>query len=194
ARYFLRNISTDQLLKMKRDKMVCIELVFRKGIRDEQRQLALADLSRIEKKAEVAVLVDAIRNQDEQSNQDESVAFDLVRVLTGRGAKELAKVRSDLEQMAVGAKTAVTRQLGYVALIAADDGVERAWTLGTRSVTSLQDLVGAMPLIRDPGHRAAMYPKVKPLLDGLPKELAKGSDKTRPTMGRYVRIELPGEQ
>ncbi len=40
-------------------------------------------------------------------------------------------------------------------------------------VASLQDFVAAVPMIRDPAARAALYPKVKALLDGLPPELAK---------------------
>ena len=70
--------------------------------------------------------------------------------------------------MATGAKLPVTRQLGFVALIAADGSVDQAWTLGTQSVQALQDLLGAMPLVRDGNLRASLYPKVKPLLHGLP--------------------------
>src|SRR5207253_10059213 len=33
SRYFLRNVSTDDLLKMKRDEAVYLELIFRKGVR-----------------------------------------------------------------------------------------------------------------------------------------------------------------
>ncbi len=54
-----------------------------------------------------------------------------------------------------------------------------------------------MPLIRDIGLRASLYPKVEPLLHGLPKELAatgRPVGKGKETPGRYVRIELPGTQ
>jgi hypothetical protein len=61
-------------------------------------------------------------------------------------------------------------------------------------VTSLKDLVRAMPLIRDPGQRAVLYPKVEPLLDGLPKELAAAARDAQSVLGRYVRIELPGRR
>src|SRR5207302_4253940 len=46
ARYFLRNVSTDELLKMKRDRAVDLELLFRRGVRDEFRRAALDDLAR----------------------------------------------------------------------------------------------------------------------------------------------------
>ena len=87
ARYLLKSVSTDDLLKMKRTQGVYLELLFRKGVRDEYRQEALAGLAKLENKQPLAVLVEAIRNQDEQQNgEDESVVFDLVRLLTSRGA------------------------------------------------------------------------------------------------------------
>ena len=95
ARYFLKNVSTDDLLKMKRTQAVYLELLFRPGIRDELRQQALAGLAKLEHKRELAVLLDAIRGQDQQpDNQDESVVFDLVRLLTDRDANELAARRA----------------------------------------------------------------------------------------------------
>jgi putative heme-binding domain-containing protein len=172
--------------------MVYLELMFRKGVRDEYRAEALAGLAKLEKKNPSRVLVDAIQSRDrQQGDRDESVVFDLVRLLTSRGGRELAGVRAELEKMATSASLPVTRQLGFVALIAADGSVDRAWKLAGGSVRTLQDLVSAMPLIRDPNLRASLYPKVEPLLHGLPKRLA-SSRPTKGTYGRYVRIELPG--
>jgi putative heme-binding domain-containing protein len=195
ARFFLKTVATDDLLKMKRGPGVYLEMLFRKGVRDEFRREALAGLAKLDKKTEARVLVDAIRNQDEQQNsQDESLAYDLVRLLTSRGGAELADVHGDLEKMATGAALPTTRQLGFVALIAADGNVDKSWALAEKSVASLRDLVSAMPLIRDPGQRAALYPKVEPLLHGLPKSLATTKVNGKQVSGRYVRIELPGKQ
>jgi putative heme-binding domain-containing protein len=196
ARFFLKNVSTDDLLRLKRTPAVFLELLFRKGVRDEYRKEALAGLAQGQNKSELRVLLDAIRKQDEDASNaagpDESVVFDLIRLLTSRPAAELAEGRSELEKMATVANLPVTRQLGFVALIAADGSVEKAWTLAGKSVTRLGDLIRAMPLIRDPGQKAALYPKIEPLLAGLPKELAAEAGKTPAILGRYVRIELPG--
>jgi putative heme-binding domain-containing protein len=198
ARFFLKNVSTDDLLRMKRTPAVFLELLFRKGVRDEYRKEALAGLAKGQNKSELRVLLDAIRNQDDQADSkqpsattDESVVFDLIRLLTSRPAAELAEARGELEQMATEAKLPVTRQLGFVALIAADGHVEKAWTLAVKSVVNLRDLIQAMPLIRDPDQKAALYPRIEPLLAGLPKELAAASN-GKSMLGRYVRIELPG--
>src|SRR5207244_963581 len=111
ARYFLRNVSTDDLLKMDRSEAVYVELLFRKGVRDEFRREALAGLAKAGKQDQARVLIDAVRSHDGQgSSQDESVVFDLLRLLTGLPAKELTAVRPDLEKMATGAKNALTRE------------------------------------------------------------------------------------
>src|SRR5262249_42173081 len=133
ARYFLKNVSTDDLLKMKRDRAVYLELLFRQGVRDEYRQEALAGLAKRDNQSELNVLLDAIRSQDTQGNsQDESVVFDLVRLLTSRGGNHLAGARTELAKMATRAHLPVTRQLGFVALIAADGSIDRAWKLATQ--------------------------------------------------------------
>jgi putative heme-binding domain-containing protein len=195
GRFFLKSVSTAELLKMKRSRAVAIELLFRPGIRDEFRQAALADLAKLDGKTELGVLVDAIRSrEDHQGDHDQSVVFDLARLLTGRDAKELASARAEIEKIATSAKLPVNRQLGYVALIAADGGIDRAWPLGLSSVSALRDLLNAMPLIRDPSVRASLYPRVTPFLHGLPDSLAESAKKARATAGRYVRIELPGRQ
>jgi glucose/arabinose dehydrogenase len=107
ARFFLGTMSTDQLLKMKRGRAVDLELLFRKGVRDEVRREALADLARIEGTSELRVLLDAIRGQDDrEGDQDRGALFDLVRLLTGRDAAELAGVRGELQRMATDAKPA----------------------------------------------------------------------------------------
>src|SRR5262249_48134354 len=84
-RFLLRTVSTDDLMRMERTQGVYLELLFRKGVRDEFRREALGGLAKLEKKKELAVLLDAIRAHDEEElSQDGSVAFDLIRLLTTR--------------------------------------------------------------------------------------------------------------
>ncbi len=195
ARFFLKGLSTDEVLRTPRSRAVDLELLFRKGVRDEIRREALTDLAKRENKGDLRVLLDTIRAQDAETAQhEESVVFDLVRLLTGRPAADLAGVRADLETLATEATQPITRALGFVALIAADGSTEKAWTLANRSVKSLLDLINAMPLVADPGLRASLYPKVLPLLDGLPKSLAPDAPKSKGTYGRFVRVELQGRR
>jgi putative heme-binding domain-containing protein len=194
ARYFLKSVATDELLKMDRTPAVFVELLFRPGVRDEYRREALAGLAKQDKMPELDVLVSAIKTQDASAATEESVAFDLARLLTSRPQSELTAARSALEALATSGKTPTTRQMGYVALIAADGDIDKAWATATKSVGALQDFIAAASMVRDPAARAALYPKVKALLSGLPPELAKTVAGGKATVGRYVRIELPGKQ
>ncbi|HUE69460.1 MAG TPA: HEAT repeat domain-containing protein, partial [Pirellulaceae bacterium] len=204
ARFFLKNVKTDELLKMDMSRAVALEVLYRVGIRDEQRQPAIAFLAGVEKKSELHILLDALIAIDKQSEAfDESVAFDLVRLLTTAvgqvsnlsrregQVENLPHVRSQLEKLATTAKQPIIRQAGYLGLIAADGNADHAWELAAKSVPTLRDLVSAVPLISDPSVRASLYTKVEPLLHGLPPELASGKPATKGTYGRFVRIELP---
>ncbi len=198
ARFFLGRLGTEELLKLERSRGVDLELLRRKGVRDEVRREALADLARRDRKEETATLLGVIRGIDgQEGDRDESVVFDLARLLAVRGQAQLAGVRGDLEGLASGAHTPVVCQLGF---LAAHDRrptaapPTRAWDLATKSVSSLRDLLDAMPMIADPSVRAGLYPKVAPLLQGLPKSLAGPSTVTKGTLGRFVRIELMGRR
>ncbi len=188
ARFFLGRLGTEEVLGMKRTRGVDLELLRRDGVREEARREAVLDLARLDGMPEVRVILGAIRALDAQAaGALEGAAFGLGRLLTGRGPAELVGLRPDLEALATGGKKSITRQLGYLALIAADGGPDRAWALASESPRSLRDLVDAMPAIRDPGLRAALYPRVLPLLQGpIQPESA--------IEGRYVRIELAGRR
>ena len=193
SRFFLGRIGIEDRVWMSRSRGVDLELLRRSGVRDETRREAVADLAKLDKKPEVAVILGAIKALDDQTVPgDLAVAFDLGRLLTGLDAGVLTGVRPDLESLATGGRKPVTRQLGYLALIAADSGVDPAWTLASKSGRTLRDLVDAMPAIRDPGQRAALYPRVLPLLDGLPPALSVGGKAGKGTEGRFVRVELRG--
>jgi putative heme-binding domain-containing protein len=195
TRFFLGRLSLDELLKMKRTRAIDNELLLRAGVREEIRREALADLAKVDKKPALTVLLDAIKALDDRSNdRNEAVAYDLGRLLTGHEPAELTAIRPALEGLATAGHKPVTRQLGYLALIVADGGIDKAWALASKSGGSLRDLVDAVPAIRDPGQRAALYPRVSPLLDGLPKALGGGTKSSKGTEGRFVRIELRGRR
>jgi len=192
ARFLVRNIATDRLLKMDRNEIVYRELLLRPGLQDEVRSEAVRGLAKLSNRSELQIVIDAIGSLDElQQNPDVSVVFDLVRQITGRSAMELASARAELEGLAISARQPVFRQIGFVSLINIDGGVDKAWELATRSVGSLVDFVNALPMISDPGVRAGLYARIEPLLRGLPDPLASSVGDSAGTYGRFVRIELP---
>lgn len=194
VKYLVKLLSVEQLLAMKRTQEVNTELLFRPGIRDDIRREAVRGLAHDNNLSDLNQILAAIRTHDAAEKADESVTFDLFRLLTGRPQLELAGARAELKRLATEAQRPVTRQLGFVALVAGDGTIEDAWRIASKSVAALQDLVAAMPLVRDPGQRAALYPKVEALLRGLPPELAGTVGDTKTVMGQFVRVELPGRQ
>ncbi|OWK43163.1 PVC-type heme-binding CxxCH protein [Fimbriiglobus ruber] len=192
AKFFLKSIPTDELVKLQRTPGVFTELLSRPAVRDEIRKEAAAGLAEATKKPEMQIILDAIRAQDKAAG-DESVAYDLTRLLTGRGG-DLAAARAELEALATTATTPVMRQLAYTSLVAADGSPDKAWALATQSISRLRDFVTAIPQIRDPNLRAALYPKITALLAGLPGNLSASLPKNGAIYGRYVRVELPGRQ
>jgi putative heme-binding domain-containing protein len=194
TRFFLRNISNEALLKAKKSKDVYNEILLRHGLQDNVRREAVMELAKSDNKTEMAVLLDAIRRIDNQKEaRDENVIFDLVRMLTTRGPKELTLARAELEKLATSAKQPVVRQIGYVSLINVDGSTDKAWLLANKSVPALRDFLAAMPMIADAGLRESLYPRVAPLLEKLPDNLASKTPAGKGTLGRYVRIELPGK-
>ncbi len=191
ARYLLRHIRNDQLLKRERSRAVCLELLRRPGLLDEQRREAIGALSRFDNKSELAVIIETIRSFDEQQDKaDASLVFDLVRQLTLRDVTELSAARSELEKLATTARQPIVRQVGFVSLMNVDKSADKAWDLAARSAGSLCDFVDCMPLVADASVRAGIYSRIEPLLAGLPSSLADAST-SRVARGRYVRIELP---
>lgn len=194
TRYLLRNMSLEMLMAEKRTRDVSHELLLRPGLRDEQRRQALAELASFDGKPELELLLDAVRAVDaKEEDRDESIVFDLVRLLAGRPAAELTAIRDALQQLALSAKQPVIRQIGYTTLMSIDGSVDKAWALATRSTDNLRDFLAAVPIVSDASQRAALYPLIVPLVDGLPASLAPKAE-SKGTYGRYVRIELPGKR
>ena len=104
ARYLLRNMPNDQLLKQDLNRAVCLELLTRAGIMDDVRREAVRHLAELDKKSELAVLIDAIHLLDAKQDQAEaSVVFDLVRLISARDAIELASASGIGADGAIGA-------------------------------------------------------------------------------------------
>lgn len=208
VRYLFQTMSTDELVRLEgelahaeasesntaRYRMVAQDLLLRTGVRDELRESVLRSLAAANKVSASELLVQQLLGLDATSSGSETIAFDLLRVLTRLSDEEQKQAGPLLVKMATESKQPITRQLGYVAKIAADDSVDPSWELASKSAKSLRDLVNAMPMVRDPSVRAALYPKVEPLLDGLPESLRSGNTNTKGSFGRYVRVELQGRR
>ena len=192
-RYLLRTLSVESLLKQPRVPAALTEILLRPGVRDEARRSALTDLARAGKRTEMKTLLDLISGTGAATEpRDEATLVELVRLIPGRPAAELGEVRPDIENLAINGRQPLLRQVAYVMLLTVDGVPDKVWTLASGSVRGLRDLVGAIPMLSDTAMRATLYPKIAPLLDGLPKGLDVKASKQ--VNGRFVRVELPGRQ
>jgi putative heme-binding domain-containing protein len=191
ARYFLDRASTENLLKLKRSAPVLREILLRPGVSEDDRRKALADLAALVGKTPARVLVEDLSARDAEGAAAvaDAVAMELARLLGERDRAELAEVREEAETLATAGKSPIARRIGLAALVAADGSADAAWALAVRSVPAIRDFLAAAPLIRDPIVRSGLYPKVEPLLNGLPDGLAASGSKG--ALGRFVRIALP---
>jgi putative heme-binding domain-containing protein len=188
ARPLVKMIGTDDLLQMKRNDDVYRELLSRKGVPDDYRQEALTALARSEHEAIADVLLDTIREEDQQVlDKDQGAIFDLFRLLGARNPSELVSLRGALEKLATTSKRPLTRQLGFVTLISADGGTNRAWQLASSAPTALEDFVNAVSLLPDPSERAALYAKLQPLIEKPPSASASASAQADPAIQIRIR-------
>jgi putative heme-binding domain-containing protein len=191
----LKHLDTVDLIKAPGERAVYAELLFRPGIPDAQRKRAMDGLAGAAGQPTIGALLDAIDQIDRGAVAvDETVIFDLVRFIAEQPREESLRVRESLAKLARSASRPIVRQIGFVALIAADGNVRPAWDMARGSVSSLADVVAAMPLIADPNLKADLYAPVRALVTDFPTELSAGIDRSAGTAGRYVRIELSGKE
>jgi len=131
------------------------------------------------------------RNDAEQS---ELVLQDLAHLLAGQPADDLHRLQDRIAALAAEARRSFTREIAYVALATADGSLDRIWASASKSARTMTDVIAAIAVIPDAKLRATAYAKVEPLLHKLPDDLAAELKNSRGTVGRFVRIELPGDK
>ena len=204
-RYLYGSMSNEELAQEPRGTLVYREMLLRGGIDERLRLEAVEALAKADGTTVVKTAVNALKALDARENAagkdaavDSNTVFDLIRVLLGRPKQELAELRGDMEQLATGARQPAMRRIGYVGLMNIDavaagadgDAVAKVWALAGAEPRRLLDLVEALPLVGDPAVRTRLYERIMPLLDGLP-----GAKQGPPgSLGRFVRVELPGRQ
>ena len=193
--FVISKLSTSEVMKMAKSKRVYYELLAREGILYDDRFVAARDLAKINGSDVQTELLEAIGRIDKSdSSNAQAVLADLAHTFLMYAQTDFAKYRERLSTLASNANRPVTRQIAYATLIAADQDVEKVWDRATQSWTALRDLVDAVPMINDQELRAKMHPRVAALIHNLPEPLADELAGRKGTVGRFVRIELPGRR
>ncbi|MCI0376454.1 MAG: GDSL-type esterase/lipase family protein [Gemmataceae bacterium] len=193
ANYILGTVTTAELVKMPRTEPVLLALLSRDGVASHYRTEALEGLAMLHKSDVLTELLGAVERIDKGGvGHSDHVLNDFAYLLSGRKPAELTKVRPQLEKLAAAGRLPLTRQVAYVALASAEAKLEPIWNKAANSLGSLRDLVDAVPILPEAKLRQEAFPRVKELLFGLPETLKQKLPATKGTVGRYVRIELPG--
>jgi putative heme-binding domain-containing protein len=195
ANYILASLSGKELANAARSKPIYEALLSRHGVQAKYRQEALKGLAKLNQTDEMTELISAIESIDRAGGDHAGhVLHDLGQLLVQVDSADLSKIRPKLERLARESDYAVANQVGFAAMIAADRSVEPTWKLASQSITDLRHLLDAVPMIADADLRGALYPRVEPLLIGLPDPLASKYSESKTALAQYVRIELPGKK
>jgi putative heme-binding domain-containing protein len=164
AAYVLSRLSNKELIEAPRSEFVYVALLQRKGLERKYRVEALDGLAKIRSTDTLTELVKGIQELDQKGEESEPVLRDLTSILLQNKPADLVAKRAELEKLANEPQLPLTRQIGYAALITADGSADKIWPQVESDPAKLSDLLLSIALIRDANLRAALYPKVEPLL------------------------------
>lgn len=164
AAYVLGRLSNQELIEAPRSEFVFVALLQRPGLERKYRLEALEGLAKLRNTDVLTELLAALTELDKKGAATEAVLRDLSPILLQSKPEALTAKRPALVQLTKDSKLALTRQIGCAAVITADGSSERIWPESESNPTQFADLLLAIPLLRDVNLRAALYPKVEPLL------------------------------
>src|SRR6266540_6095940 len=164
AAYVLSRLSNKELIEAPRSEFVYVALLERKGLDRKYRIEALEGLAKSRNTDTSTELLGGIRELDRKGEESEPVLRDLGSLLLLNKAADLAAKRVDLEKLAGESQLPLTRRIGYAALVTADASAEKIWQQVESDPARLANLLLSIPLARDANLRAALYPKIEPLL------------------------------
>src|SRR5438477_4084404 len=164
AAYVLGRLSNKELTEAPRSEFVYVALLERKGLERKYRVEALEGLAKIRNTDALIELIGGINALDQKGEESAPVLTDLATLLLQTKTDDLAAQRANLAKLTTESQLALTRQIGFAALATADGSADLIWPQAEADSARLADLVLSIPLIRDANLRAAVYPKVEPLL------------------------------
>jgi putative heme-binding domain-containing protein len=164
AAYVLGRLSNKELAEAPRSEFVYVALLQRAGLDRKYRVEALDGLAKIRKTDPLTELIVGLGELAKKGEATEPVLRDLATVLLRTKPNELAAKRANLETLTAASPLPLSRQIGYAALMTADNSIEPAWKRAEADAAQLADVLLALPLVRDEKLRAAAYPKIEPLL------------------------------
>jgi len=164
AAYVLGRLSTQELITAPRSEFVYVALLQRAGLERKYRIEALDGLAKLRNTDTLTELLAGLGELDKKGAAAEPVLHDLSRLLLQSKPEALSAKRTMLLSLATNAQLAPTRQIAFAAMLTADGADESIWREAGAHPKQFADLLLGVPLVRDPRLRAALYPRIEPLL------------------------------
>jgi putative heme-binding domain-containing protein len=164
AAYVLNRLSNQELIDAPRSEFVYVALLQRKGLDKKYRIEALEGLAKLRTTDTLAELITGLADLDKKGEESAAVLRELSAFLLQFKSDELKAKRGPLEALSSESQLALTRQIGYAALVTADGSAEEVWRGAEAGEQQLADLLLAVPIIRDAKLRRDLYPKIETLL------------------------------
>ena len=167
--YQLNRLDNERLLLVERKPdhakyaPVYTAILTRGGMSRQYRDEALQGLVKLNKSDATSQLLAALQTLDADDRQQQRTARQLATMLLRRPTAELA-AKSGALQTATQSDKATLRPIGYAGLIAAGQATV-ARQSAAAGVSSTLDWLAAIPLLPQPGQRAALRDDIVPLLD-----------------------------
>jgi putative heme-binding domain-containing protein len=163
AAYVLGRLSNQELIAAPRSEFVYSAMLQRGGLERKYRIEAVQGLATIRHTDQPTELLKALSELDKKGEGNRESLRDLGQILLEWKSAELFAKREVLVHLATESKLAMTRQIGFAAIIMVDGSIVDAWKQGESS-SLLPDLLLGVPGIRDAQLRASAYPKIEPLV------------------------------
>ncbi len=204
-RYVLALLSPSELPGVFSSPVVNRELLVRAGVLNTARMKAASQIAAERGTDARNVILDVIAELDSDSGSDsESVLADLTHLfLHGDGSsphrpvagqETFAPYVGKLRQLAESGNKSITRQIAYSTLMQAGQPVEELWQSAQSSPARFRDLVAGMAIVDAADVKKELAGRVAGLFRSLPMALEGALSEGSSVKGRYVRIELPGDE
>ena len=164
AAYVLGRLSNAELIAAPRSEFVYVALLQRAGLEKKYRTEALTGLANARHTDTLTELLRGIDELDKKGETAEPVLRELAGMLAGQSSTALTGKRADLLKLADEGQTGLARQAGYAALLTADGNPDAAWQHAQNDPVKLANLLSGISLVREANVRAALYPRVEPVL------------------------------
>ncbi len=164
AAYVLGRLSNQELIAAPRSEFVYVALLQRAGLERKYRIEALDGLAKARNTDTLTELLAGLGELDKKGAATEPVLRELASLLLQSKPEALNAKRTTLLPLATGAQLPLTRQIACAALLTADGADGLTWKEAGTNPNQFADLLLAIPWLRDPSLRAALFPKVEPLL------------------------------